>query len=147
MRYNELAAAKRRGSRLAMLMMDLDKFKDINDSLGHNTGDQLLIQVGERLRENIRESDTVARFGGDEFMILLPEINQEEGAAATAAKILSSFRKPFKIDDHELCVTTSIGVSLYPNHGSDEEALLKHADTAMYRAKGKGRNTYVIFDV
>lgn len=140
-----MAHAKRNKKMLAVLFLDLDRFKLINDTLGHAVGDQLLINVSERLVVNVREDDTVARLGGDEFTILLPEIGQIEGAATVAHKILEAVRKPLKVSNHELYISTSIGVVVYPSDGDDAEALLKNADTAMYRAKEKGRNNYQLY--
>jgi diguanylate cyclase (GGDEF)-like protein/PAS domain S-box-containing protein len=137
-----LAYAHRNQQNLAVMLLDLDHFKDVNDTLGHGVGDQLLQAVGDRLTSLLRRSDTVARMGGDEFMLLLPEIAQVEDAAQVAAKILEAFRKPFVCDGHEIHTTTSIGIALYPNHGEDVDTLMKNADTAMYRAKDQGRDSY-----
>jgi len=141
----EIAHAKRSKQMLAILFLDLDRFKLINDTLGHGVGDQLLKIVAGRLIGYVREDDTVARLGGDEFTVLLPEISQEENAAKVARKILEAIREPVYIGDHELYITTSIGVALYPNDGEDAESLLKNADTAMYRAKEKGKNNYQLY--
>jgi diguanylate cyclase (GGDEF)-like protein/PAS domain S-box-containing protein len=137
--------AKRHGSQLALLFLDLDKFKHINDSLGHLTGDKLLESVAQRLVGNVRQSDTVSRQGGDEFVILLLKDAHAENAAITAEKIIQSLALPHHIDVHELHITTSIGISLYPDDGGDADTLFKHADTAMYHAKQKGRNNYQFF--
>lgn len=140
-----ITSANRRGSHLAILFLDLDNFKHINDSLGHATGDALLQSVAQRLRDCVRSSDTVSRQGGDEFVIVLSEEKYAENAALTAEKILVSLALPHFLGKHELHVTTSIGISLYPADGEDVETLIKSADTAMYQAKDKGRNNYQFF--
>lgn len=140
-----MAHAKRNGQMLSVLFLDLDRFKLINDTLGHAVGDQLLQSVAKRLTDCVREDDTVARLGGDEFTLLLPEITQAENAAKVAHKILEAIRQPLNIGAHELYITTSIGIVLYPTDGEDAETLLKNADTAMYRAKEKGRNNCQLY--
>ncbi|OPY57860.1 MAG: Cyclic di-GMP phosphodiesterase Gmr [Pelotomaculum sp. PtaU1.Bin035] len=140
-----MAHAKRNKQMLGVLFLDLDRFKIVNDTLGHDVGDQLLKSVARRLTNYVREDDTIARFGGDEFTVLLPEITQAESVAKIAQKILEAIREPFNIDDHELYIATSIGIALYPNDGEDAETLLKNADTAMYRAKEKGKNNYQLY--
>lgn len=140
-----VAQAGRNSHKLAVMMLDLDCFKEVNDSLGHSVGDKLLKDVGQRLVAVLRRSDTVSRMGGDEFMILLPQINSTEYAARVAQKILNSFKEPFVVEGHELRMTTSIGVALYPEAGEDAESLLEHADTAMYRAKERGRDRYCVW--
>jgi diguanylate cyclase (GGDEF)-like protein len=140
-----LALAQRHRSKLAVLFLDLDGFKRINDSLGHSIGDRLLQSVAARLVACVRGSDTVSRQGGDEFVALLSEVRRPEDAAIAARKILEVTAEPYCIDQHELRVTASIGVSLYPEDGSDAETLLKNADAAMYRAKGSGRQCYRFF--
>jgi diguanylate cyclase (GGDEF)-like protein/PAS domain S-box-containing protein len=140
-----LAQCKRNKNMLALLFLDLDRFKLINDTLGHEVGDQLLCEVAARLKECVREGDTVARFGGDEFTIMLPEIINEEGAAKVAEKILDCIRRPFLIGDQELFISTSAGIALYPSDGEDAENLLKNADTAMYLSKDKNRNNYQFY--
>jgi diguanylate cyclase (GGDEF)-like protein/PAS domain S-box-containing protein len=137
-----LARARRHGDRLAVLFLDLDQFKVVNDSLGHAAGDRLLIEIAGRLQRTIRESDTVARVGGDEFTFLLPGVVRGEDAARAAQKILDAVSRPIEIDGHRLYVTTSIGISLYPADGEEAEALLGSADIAMYRAKELGRNGF-----
>src|ERR1051325_506957 len=141
-----LSHAQRDGSRLAVLFLDLDRFKVINDSLGHNIGDQLLQAVAARVQSCVRESDTVARLGGDEFTLLLPNLNRSEDAAPVAQKLLEAVRYPFHIEGREFFITTSIGVSLYPEDGLDAETLIKNADTAMYQAKEQGRDNYQLFN-
>ena len=135
-----IAQAARKPQRLAVLFLDLDRFKVINDSLGHSTGDELLRGVAERLRSCVREGDTVARLGGDEFTVLIAGLAADEDTLKVAHKILETIRLPFRIDDRELFVTTSIGVALYPTDGLDAETLVRNADTAMYRAKDQGRD-------
>jgi len=140
-----ITRAKRNRQYLAVMMLDLDYFKDINDSLGHHTGDKLLQAVGSRLTELLRKGDTIARMGGDEFLILLPEINNVGVTTTIAQKIVESFQSPFIIDDRRLQITTSIGIAIYPDVSDDVETLIKNADIAMYRAKGSGRNNYQLF--
>jgi diguanylate cyclase (GGDEF)-like protein/PAS domain S-box-containing protein len=140
-----LAHAQRHGERLAVLFLDLDRFKVINDSLGHSVGDRLLQSVAARLRSCLREGDTVARLGGDEFTLLLPEPAEAFAAAKVAKKVLDLIRQPFHLDDRELYLTASIGVAIHPDDGADAEALIKNADTAMYGAKEQGRDTYQLY--
>jgi len=140
-----LAQAKRKQSKLAVMFLDLDRFKLINDTMGHNLGDQLLKNVAGRIRQTLREGDTVARQGGDEFLVLLPEIRDELEAASVSERILGVFAQPIILEDNEIYISTSIGISLYPNDGSDPETLVKQADTAMYYAKEKGRNNCQFF--
>jgi diguanylate cyclase (GGDEF)-like protein/PAS domain S-box-containing protein len=137
-----LAQAHRQGERVAVLFLDLDHFKVINDSLGHRVGDSLLQAVARRLLASGREGDTVSRLGGDEFTMLLPGITQAMDVAKIAEKVLNTIRQPFHIEGHELFLTVSIGISLYPEDGQDSEALLKNADASMYRAKEQGRDNY-----
>jgi len=140
-----VAQAHRHNQRLAVLFLDLDRFKVINDSLGHSVGDELLRQVAERIQEHVREGDTVARLGGDEFTLLVPGITAEEDAAKIARKICEAIHDPFWIDGRELFVTTSVGVSVYPSDGHDSETLIRNADSAMYRAKEQGRDNYQLY--
>jgi diguanylate cyclase (GGDEF)-like protein/PAS domain S-box-containing protein len=140
-----ITLAKRSSTQLAVLFLDLDNFKHINDSLGHETGDKLLQSVTQRLRTCVRSSDTVSRQGGDEFVILLTDGKYGEDAALTADKILTELALPHRLDKNELHITTSIGISIYPEDGQDAETLIKNADTAMYHAKEKGRNNYQFF--
>ncbi|MBM3142479.1 MAG: diguanylate cyclase [Chloroflexi bacterium] len=141
-----LALSRRSGNRLAVLMLDLDRFKAINDAMGHDVGDQLLKAVGERLTGIMRKSDTIARIGGDEFILVLPQISQANDAAEFAQRILDAFQEPFVFGGYRLHITTSIGIAVYPEGGKDIESLLKNADTAMYWAKEKGRDIYRFYD-
>ncbi|MGZ8927561.1 MAG: putative bifunctional diguanylate cyclase/phosphodiesterase [Methylobacter sp.] len=138
--------AHRHGRQLAVMFMDLDRFKHINDSLGHAVGDQLLQSVAQRLVDCVRHSDTISRQGGDEFVLLLPTIKQAEDAALCAQKMLAELALPHCIDQHDLHISVSIGISIYPGDGHDAETLIKSADTAMYYAKENGRNTYKFFE-
>ncbi len=137
--------AERRGTQLALLFLDLDHFKYINDSLGHETGDKLLQSVAQSLIGCVRRSDTVCRIGGDEFVVLMAEEGRAEDAAITADKIILALSTPHTINGHELIVTASIGISAYPGDGRDAETLLKNADTAMYQAKERGRGNFQFY--
>ena len=140
-----IALAHRRVKPLAVLFVDLDHFKNINDSLGHAIGDQLLTLVALRLVPCVRECDTVSRQGGDEFVVLLSELNHPEDAATIATKLRTALLAPYSIGNHDLHVTASIGISVYPDDGRDAETMLRHADTAMYHAKDSGRNNHQFF--
>ncbi len=140
-----ISLARRQNRRIAVIFLDLDRFKYINDSLGHAIGDQLLQSVSKRLLASVRGSDTVSRQGGDEFVILLSEIAHGEDAATSARKILLSLSAPHVIEGQELHIDGSIGISIYPEDGPDAETLIKNADTAMYHAKEKGRNNFQFF--
>jgi diguanylate cyclase (GGDEF)-like protein/PAS domain S-box-containing protein len=140
-----ISLARRQNRSLAVIFLDLDRFKYINDSLGHATGDKLLQSVSKRLLAGVRGSDTVSRQGGDEFVILLSEISHPEDAATSAKKIILSLNEPHSIDGHDLDIAGSIGISVYPEDGEDAETLIKNADTAMYHAKEKGRNNFQFF--
>jgi len=137
-----LARAQRNRQKFPIMLLDLDNFKDVNDRLGHSGGDKLLQVVGDRLNGILRKTDTVARMGGDEFLLLLPEITKTEDINVVAQKILAVFRRPFLLGDHEVNTTTSIGIAIYPSDGKDTDSLIKNADIAMYYAKEKGRNNY-----
>ena len=139
-----LSLAKRSNGHLALMFLDLDHFKDINDSLGHSIGDALLIELAKRLRAALREEDTVTRLGGDEFILLLPGVDAI-GAAHVAQKLLDAIAESYRIEHYDLILTASIGIALYPEDGEDLEALSKSADTAMYRAKQEGRQCYRFF--
>jgi len=141
-----LSHAQRDKTRLAVLFLDLDRFKVINDSLGHNIGDQLLQSVANRIQNGLRDSDTVARLGGDEFTLLLPHLSRSDDAAPIAQKLLEALRQPFLLEGREFLITTSIGISLFPEDGTDAETLIKNADTAMYQAKEQGRDNYQLFN-
>jgi len=135
----------RYGGQVAVLFLDLDRFKDINDSLGHAVGDKLLVKVGQRFSHCMRSSDTIARLGGDEFGVLLEHIENSGEAADVARKLTTTIAKPLNIDDYKLHLSTSIGISIYPIDGSNAEAILKNADTAMYHSKEQGRNLLTFF--
>ena len=137
-----IAHGQRHASPLAVMFLDLDNFKVINDSLGHHIGDRLLKGVAERLLSCVREGDTVARQGGDEFIIVLTEMNEARNATTIAEKLLQTLAAPFDFDDQEVFVSVSIGIAFFPHDGDDKESLLKNADSAMYRAKESGRNCY-----
>jgi diguanylate cyclase (GGDEF)-like protein len=137
-----LARARRHKHKVAVLLLDLDRFKNVNDTLGHSVGDQLLRAVGDRLVSVLRESDTVSRMGGDEFLLLLPEMAEPEDASHAAERILGVIRQPFVLERHTLHITTSVGFAMYPDDGEDGDALVKKADLAMYHAKEEGRDNY-----
>lgn len=141
-----ISLAQRSGKQFAVLFMDLDGFKHINDSLGHSVGDELLRSVGKRLLGCVRQSDTICRQGGDEFVALITDIDHAEDAALSVQKMLAAIALPHHIDHHDLHISASIGISIYPADGKDAEALIKQADTAMYHAKEKGRKTYAFFE-
>ncbi|MCK9285101.1 MAG: diguanylate cyclase [Rhodocyclaceae bacterium] len=140
-----IGLANRHKKQVALLFIDLDDFKQINDSLGHAVGDLLLQEVADRLVECVRATDTVCRQGGDEFVILLAEIERPEDAANIAKKLLAKFSVPQHVGEHTLSITPSIGISIYPDDGSDADTVMENADTAMYDAKASGRNTYKLF--
>ncbi|MFK5986394.1 MAG: EAL domain-containing protein [Pseudomonadota bacterium] len=140
-----IANAKRHQHLLGLMFIDLDFFKRINDTLGHSAGDELLKQVANRISGFIREGDTFARIGGDEFVIVLPEMNELSVLTLFARRILEQMKKPFMVASQELFISCSIGISLYPDDGEDSETLLKHADTAMYRIKDLGRNGFELY--
>jgi diguanylate cyclase (GGDEF)-like protein len=140
-----LVQAHREKTGVAVLVLDLDRFKVINESLGHSRGETMLRSVAQRLQTAVREGDTVARLGGDEFILLLPKVRQPADAARIAHKLVEGVRSPFHLDGEELFITTSVGVSLYPEDGTDAETLMKHCDVAMYRAKEVGRNNFQLY--
>jgi diguanylate cyclase (GGDEF)-like protein len=137
--------AQRHRYKLAVLFLDIDRFKEINDSLGHSVGDRMLRVVASRIRSAVREEDTVARFGGDEFTVIIHIIGRIEDAGKIAQKILDALKVPIVIDEREFVITSSIGISVYPVDGADSETLVRNADTAMYRAKENGRNAYQFY--
>jgi len=140
-----LALAKRNSWTVGVMLVDLDRFKTVNDTLGHAVGDKLLRQVAERLSKSVRTSDTVARLGGDEFAVVLNNLSAPEDAAVVGQKIIAAFQAPFQVEGHSLLSTLSIGAALYPNDSTDQETLLKNADAAMYRSKEAGRNCFRMF--
>jgi diguanylate cyclase (GGDEF)-like protein/PAS domain S-box-containing protein len=140
-----LSRGARAGYGIGVLFVDLDRFKYVNDTLGHDAGDRLLKSVAERFRTNVRGADMVARLGGDEFVVLMDELHDVQEAAALARKLLSVLHEPFPVDGHDLYVTASIGVAVSPGDGLDPASLLKHADVAMYRAKAQGKNDFQFF--
>lgn len=140
-----IAQAKRSGQKMAVMFLDLDRFKLVNDTLGHIYGDELLQLVSQRLQDCLREGDTLARFGGDEFTLLLPQITGQEDATAIARKIIETMREPFVIEGNDIYVTISVGIAMYPHDGATMEALVKNADIAMYHIKGRGKNDYQFF--
>jgi len=140
-----LVTAAKNDAKTAVLFLDLDDFKKVNDSLGHEMGDNILIKSANRLNQVVQKEDTVGRFGGDEFIILLPEISNNDHALMTAENLLRAFQEPFKINGRELMITLSIGIAISPENGDSPTELLSHADTAMYQAKSLGRNTYSCF--
>jgi diguanylate cyclase (GGDEF)-like protein/PAS domain S-box-containing protein len=139
------AHSARSGKPFAFMLIDLDRFKNINDSLGHGVGDRVLVEVARRLKDAVRACDTVARLGGDEFVLLLVDVVRPEDVAAFARKMQAALEPALAIDEHEFFPTASVGISLYPRDGHDKQSLLKNADTAMYRAKAAGRNTFQFY--
>lgn len=139
---HSMERAQRNGTRVALLFLDLDHFKNVNDTLGHEFGDGLLRVIAERLRNTLREQDTVARLGGDEFTVILEDLERVPDAGVVANKIIEAIAQPVNVQGHELFVRASIGISIFPDDGRDVQTLLRNADTAMYRAKAQGRNTY-----
>jgi len=140
-----MARANRYGHKMALLFFDLDRFKEINDSLGHTIGDQLLKAVAERIRGCTREADSLARFGGDEFTLLIDQITTIDDAAVVGRKIIEALKVPFRVSERELFISTSIGIGIYPDDGDDTNTLIRNADTAMYRAKEQGRDNYQLY--
>lgn len=141
-----LAGAHSAGQQVAVMFMDVDQFKLVNDTLGHNIGDLLLKRVADRLVNCLRDADTVARMGGDEFAVIISNVKDEESAVSIANRILGNLNEPFSINGHEVFVSISIGIGIYPADGSDVDTLVKNADTAMFRAKNRGRNNYQFFN-
>jgi diguanylate cyclase (GGDEF)-like protein/PAS domain S-box-containing protein len=141
-----LAVSQRNQSKTAVIFMDLDRFKEINDNLGHHVGDMLLQQVAERIRTSLREVDTVSRLGGDEFVMVLPELRHSDDAALIAQKLLRSIASEYFVAGEKIHITPSLGISIHPDHGSDAGMLIRIADKAMYHAKQAGRNTFRFYD-
>ena len=141
-----LNQAKRNKDHLAVMMVDLDHFKEVNDNLGHYIGDLLIQAVAQRLTSLLRKGDTIARLGGDEFILLLPSLN-DDNASPVAEKILATFNEPFLLENHQIHITPSIGIAIYPDHGDNMDLLLRNSDIAMYAAKDKGRNTYIYYQI
>ncbi len=141
----ELAHAKRDDSIVALLYLDFDRFKVINDTLGHAIGDKLLKQIASKLTAELRVCDTLARFGGDEFVLVLPQVKRTQNAISVAKRILEILKYPFSIDSNELHITTSIGIAIYPHNGQEADTLIKNADAAMYKAKEEGKNMYQLY--
>ena len=139
------ALSTRHGRKLAVLWIDLDRYKQVNDTLGHRVGDDVLCEVARRLRESLRKSDAVARAGGDEFTVLAHDLGSFADAETVASKILSSLARPMLLGEHEIAITASIGISVFPDHGEDPTLLLRHADLAMYAAKRAGGNAFSVF--
>ena len=142
-----LAGAKRYSNLVGLLFIDVDRFKYINDTLGHNIGDELIKYVAQTLQRIVRQSDTIIRLGGDEFIILLPRLESFDAAKSVAQKILQKMKEPISIDKHQLLISLSIGISIYPNHTHDADELITYADAAMYRAKEMGRNNYQVYEL
>ncbi len=141
-----IGKAKRHGRRGAVLLLDVDRFKNVNDSLGHPTGDRLLMMIAERLRDVVSAPDFVARMGGDEFVVVLNDITFEDNARAVAQKLIEAFQRPFSLSEgHQVYIGASIGISLFPDHAAIANDLIQHADAALYRAKDRGRNTYSFY--
>ncbi|HEY0721551.1 MAG TPA: diguanylate cyclase [Gammaproteobacteria bacterium] len=143
--HQAMAMARREGKQVAVLFLDLDGFKAVNDQLGHAAGDELLRQVAKRLQENLRESDTVSRYGGDEFTIVLPDVSSRDGIATTATKLVEAVARPYLIGGHSAHITTSLGISLYPSLADSGDKLITQADMAMYHAKNHGKNHFEFF--
>ena len=141
-----LRRAVRSGELVAVAFLDVDRFKTVNDSLGHGMGDRLLVALSRSLQASLRDSDTVARMGGDEFIFILPGLQRPDDAVMPARKLLEAVRVPVRIDEQELYVTASVGVAVFPTDGQERDMLLRHADAALYRAKARGRNRFELFD-
>ena len=145
-RFNmAMSQADRNGMKVALMMLDLDKFKEVNDTLGHHVGDKLLQAVAEKMTGILRKGDTVGRFGGDEFVFVLSDQKNDQNGLRVAKKIIDVFRNAFVLEGHSLRITSSIGISLYPDHGANIDTILKKADSAMYQAKQAGRNQYSLY--
>jgi diguanylate cyclase (GGDEF)-like protein len=141
----EISRAERNNQKIGVMLFDLDHLKSVNDSYGHNIGDLLLQAVAQRLLGLLRKSDTVARMGGDEFLLILPDMNKPQDAFLTAERILSALSSPYLLEGYEVSITTSIGIAVFPDDGYDPDSLIKKADIAMYKAKEKGGNTFHLY--
>jgi diguanylate cyclase (GGDEF)-like protein len=141
----EISRAERNSQKIGVMLFDLDQLKTVNDSFGHNIGDLLLQAVAQRLLGLLRKSDTVARMGGDEFLLILPDMNKPQDAFLTAERILSALSSPYLLEGYEVNITTSIGIAVFPDDGDDPDSLIKKADIAMYKAKEKGGDTFHLF--
>jgi diguanylate cyclase (GGDEF)-like protein len=137
-----LTEAQAQSTLLAVLFLDLDHFKDVNDTLGHAIGDRLLKSVVHRLLACLRESDLLCRWGGDEFVLLIPRVRSHDDIYAISSKLVKTLQSPFLLEGYQLAITVSIGIAIYPESGQDAETLIRNADTALYAAKQNGRNTY-----
>ena len=142
----EVGRALRAGTNTALLLLDLDRFKTINDTLGHSAGDRLLFEVARRLKSRTREGDTIARLGGDEFVLIVSELRFKEDASAIAEQLLEVLKPPIQIDEHELHISASIGIAIFPDDGDEPTTLMKNVDMALYRAKELGRDNYQVFE-
>jgi diguanylate cyclase (GGDEF)-like protein/PAS domain S-box-containing protein len=140
-----LSSARRDGGLVAAILLDMDNFKQFNDTLGHAIGDRLLVEIASRLRESVRASDVISRLGGDEFLIIVPDIDTAMSVSAIASKIRRALAEPHQIDSHLLYATATLGISLFPSDGDDAETLIRNAETAMYKAKSQGRDTFKFF--
>jgi diguanylate cyclase (GGDEF)-like protein/PAS domain S-box-containing protein len=140
-----ISYAKRNEKIMAVMLLDLDRFKEVNDTLGHRLGDQLLVNVSRRLKSRLRNTDTISRLGGDEFAVILPDISSIEKAAHVAQQLMNALSEPFALEGHEVYITTSIGITIYPADSDDRDELLINADAAMYHAKSKGKNNFQFF--
>jgi diguanylate cyclase (GGDEF)-like protein/PAS domain S-box-containing protein len=140
-----IASSRRYSKRFALMIIDVDKFKKINDTYGHDVGDKLILHIGAKIQEVLRKSDTIARFGGDEFLLLLPDIRGRQDVEKIAKKIFDLFQKKMIIDGKKLSSTLSMGISIFPDDGEDSSTLLKNADTALYEVKDSGRNNYKFY--
>jgi diguanylate cyclase (GGDEF)-like protein len=138
-----MAEAQRVHKKLGVIFLDLDRFKEVNDTLGHDAGDRLLYTVGNRLMELLRKTDTVARIGGDEFLLLLPNIERVKDVIHISQTVLDGLREPFIVDGHEVSISASIGIAIYPDDGTDVDTLVSRADKAMYEVKQRGNDTCV----
>jgi diguanylate cyclase (GGDEF)-like protein len=142
----DVARAQRSGRHVAVMYIDLDQFKRVNDTLGHKLGDSLLRACGQRLQRSLRKGDAIGRMGGDEFLMIFPDLAEPANARVLAARVLEEFNRPFDVEDHELFSNASIGVAVFPDDGRDADTLLKNADTALFRAKDEGRNSFRFFE-